>query len=140
MSSTDIVGVRQPFIDGKFRVGDGPALAVENPATEEVFAEVETCSADQVEEAILAARRSFEAGTWAGADGRDRAAAMVAVASFSSPDTRSWPPPWRPRPELLWRCWRAPSCASLDKPDRADRRPVPVAPRGPNTPRVPSRR
>ncbi len=82
MSSTDIVAVRQPYIDGKFRVGDGPALAVENPATEEIFAEVETCSGEQVEEAILAARRSFEAGTWAGADRRDRAAAMVAMSSF----------------------------------------------------------
>jgi aldehyde dehydrogenase (NAD+) len=82
MSAAGIVGVRQPYIDGKFRLGDGPVLPVENPVTEEIVAEVETCSLDQVEEAVLAARRSFEAGTWAGADRRDRAAAVVAMAAF----------------------------------------------------------
>ena len=35
-----LVEPRQPFIDGKYVAGDGPALAVENPATEETIASV----------------------------------------------------------------------------------------------------
>jgi acyl-CoA reductase-like NAD-dependent aldehyde dehydrogenase len=82
MSSSGIVGVRQPYIDGKFRVGDGPALRVENPATEETVAEVETCTPSQTEEAIAAARRSFDDGTWARADRRERADAVARMAAY----------------------------------------------------------
>ena len=59
-----LVEPRRPFIDGKYVPGDGPALAVENPATEETIAEVETASTAQIEQAIGAARRSFDDGVW----------------------------------------------------------------------------
>ena len=51
-----LVEPRRPFIDGKYVPGDGPSLAVENPATEETIAEVETASTEQIEQAIGAAR------------------------------------------------------------------------------------
>ena len=59
-----LVEPRRPFIDGKYVPGDGPPLAVENPATEETIAEVETASTAQIEQAIGAARRSFDDGVW----------------------------------------------------------------------------
>ena len=59
-----LVEPRRPFIDGKYVPGDGPTLAVENPATEETIAEVETASTAQIEQAIGAARRSFDDGVW----------------------------------------------------------------------------
>ena len=54
-----LVEPRRPFIDGKYVPGDGPTLAVENPATEETIAEVETASTEQIEQAIGAARRTL---------------------------------------------------------------------------------
>ncbi|MDQ1447931.1 MAG: hypothetical protein QOC79_902, partial [Actinomycetota bacterium] len=57
-----IVEARQSFIDGKYVTGDGPALAVENPATEAIIAEVESASLEQIEQAIGAARRTFDDG------------------------------------------------------------------------------
>ena len=47
-----LVAPRQSFIDGKYVPGDGEPPAVENPATEEIIAEVETASMPQIEQAI----------------------------------------------------------------------------------------
>ena len=58
----DLVEARQSFIDGKYVAGDGPALSVENPATEAIIAEVESASVGQIEQAIGAARRPFDDG------------------------------------------------------------------------------
>jgi aldehyde dehydrogenase (NAD+) len=80
--SASIVGIRRPYVDGKFLDGEGAPLAVVNPATEEVIAEVETCSESQVESAVLAARRSFDEGGWAASRPADRAAAIVAMADY----------------------------------------------------------
>src|SRR5258708_9689013 len=75
-----LVEPRQPFIDGKYVAGDGPALAVENPATEATIAEVETASTAQIEQAIAAARRSFDDGAWAQAPASQRAAVVRRMA------------------------------------------------------------
>jgi acyl-CoA reductase-like NAD-dependent aldehyde dehydrogenase len=74
MSTVALVGARQPFVDGKFVPGEGPVVAVENPATETTIAEVESGSPAQMERAILAARRSFDDGVWAGLPREERAA------------------------------------------------------------------
>ncbi|MGV0806547.1 aldehyde dehydrogenase family protein [Mycolicibacterium setense] len=55
----------QLLINGEAVLGRGPGLAVENPATEEVFATVPTADAGQVEAAITSARTSFDRGVWA---------------------------------------------------------------------------
>ena len=57
-----IADIRQSYVDGRFVSGEGPALAVENPATEEQIAEIETLSLAQMEDAVVAARRAFERG------------------------------------------------------------------------------
>src|SRR5207247_9030082 len=78
----ELVEPRRPFIDGKYVPGDGPALAVENPATEQTIAEVETASTAQIEEAIGAARRSFDDGVWSGMPAPERAAVVRRMADY----------------------------------------------------------
>jgi acyl-CoA reductase-like NAD-dependent aldehyde dehydrogenase len=56
------------LIDGELVPGEGPLLAVENPATEEVFAQLPQASAGQFEQAVAAARRAFESGVWRDAE------------------------------------------------------------------------
>src|SRR6478609_7938683 len=77
-----LVEPRRPFIDGKYVIGDGPALAVENPATEGTIAEVETASTAQIEQAIGAARRSFDDGVWSEMPARDRAGVVRKMAEY----------------------------------------------------------
>jgi acyl-CoA reductase-like NAD-dependent aldehyde dehydrogenase len=77
-----LVESRQPFIDGKYVAGDGPVLAVENPATEVTIAEVETASTAQIEQAITAARRSFDDGVWAQTPASQRAAVVRKMAEY----------------------------------------------------------
>ena len=79
---TELAAGRQPFIDGKYVAGDGPALAVENPATEATLAEVETASTPQIEAAITAARHSFDDGVWSGATPAERAAVLHRMADY----------------------------------------------------------
>src|SRR4051794_15478915 len=61
---TDVVASRSPFIDGAFVRGEGDRFTVTDPATEELTAEVESASAEQVHAAIAAARRAFDDGPW----------------------------------------------------------------------------
>ena len=84
----ELVEPRRPFIDGKYVPGDGPVLAVENPATEETIAEVETASMMQIEQAIGAARRSFDDGVWSGMPAPERAAVVRRMAEYLADATR----------------------------------------------------
>jgi acyl-CoA reductase-like NAD-dependent aldehyde dehydrogenase len=77
-----IVEARQSFIDGKYVTGDGPALAVENPATEAIIAEVESASLEQIEQAIGAARRTFDDGVWANVPASQRSAVVRRMAEY----------------------------------------------------------
>jgi aldehyde dehydrogenase (NAD+) len=53
-----------PFIDGKYVEGQGAPLDVENPATGEIISTVRQTSLAQLETAVTAARRAFDAGVW----------------------------------------------------------------------------
>ncbi len=79
---TTIISTRSPYIDGKYVVGEGISLPVTNPATEEMFTEVETTSVEQVETAVLAARRAFDIGDWAWADKRDRVRLVLRMLDY----------------------------------------------------------
>jgi delta 1-pyrroline-5-carboxylate dehydrogenase len=59
--------------------GDGDAIAVENPATEETVAEVGTPSAEQVDAAIRSADEA--ASGWAGTPAVERAELLHGVAT-----------------------------------------------------------
>ncbi|MBA1244412.1 aldehyde dehydrogenase family protein [Pseudomonas japonica] len=47
------------FINGQFRQGTGERLAVENPATGEVIGHIAAATADEVDDAVTAARTAF---------------------------------------------------------------------------------
>jgi aldehyde dehydrogenase (NAD+) len=67
----------QLYIDGAWTEGTGnDALAVVNPATEAVIAEVPQASVADVRAAIAAARRAFDEGPWPHAAVRERAAVL----------------------------------------------------------------
>ena len=67
------------LIGGEQVAGDGPPLAVENPATEETVAEVGSASPEQVDAAIAAAREAVPA--WAGMPAAERAELLHEVAT-----------------------------------------------------------
>ena len=54
---------RELFIDGKFVAGAGKRIAQIDPATEEIFCEVEGASAADIDRAVNSAQRAFES-TW----------------------------------------------------------------------------
>src|SRR5260221_502755 len=71
------MGTNRLYIDGQWIDGEGrDGLTVVNPATEVVFAEVPQATSDDVERAILAARRSFDDGVWSEQTPAARAAVM----------------------------------------------------------------
>jgi aldehyde dehydrogenase (NAD+) len=80
--ASKIVDIRKSYVDGRFITGEGEPLAVENPFSEEVIAEVETLSLDQVEGAILAARRAFDDGAWSGLRREERIDAVLALGEY----------------------------------------------------------
>jgi aldehyde dehydrogenase (NAD+) len=61
------------FIGGERVRGEGETFSVINPGTEEIVAQVAGASAAQVEQAIKAARRAFDAGVWSGLTTAQRA-------------------------------------------------------------------
>ncbi|MFZ4585366.1 MAG: aldehyde dehydrogenase family protein [Acidimicrobiia bacterium] len=77
-----LVQSRQPYIDGKYLSGDGPEIQVEHPADESIIATVESVSEGQIEQAITAARRSFDDGVWANLSKHDRIAALKKMAGY----------------------------------------------------------
>lgn len=56
---------RAPFIDGKFRRGNGPDMVTVNPVTGEPWVQISTASAEDVELAVGKAREAFDQGRWA---------------------------------------------------------------------------
>ncbi|MGC1275264.1 MAG: aldehyde dehydrogenase family protein [Planctomycetaceae bacterium] len=63
----------QCFIDGKWvDAASGKTFETHNPATEELIAEVAEGDAADVDRAVKAARKAFDAGPWRKTDARDR--------------------------------------------------------------------
>ena len=63
----------QAYIDGAYcDAADGEKFETTNPATGEVLAEVAHCKAADVDRAVVAARRVFNAGTWSRAEPEER--------------------------------------------------------------------
>ncbi len=77
-----IADIRQSYVDGRFVRGEGAPLGVENPATEETVAEVETLSVAQMEEAVLASRRAFDSGGWSGLRREERVEKVLAMGEY----------------------------------------------------------
>ncbi|HEX2902246.1 MAG TPA: aldehyde dehydrogenase family protein [Jatrophihabitans sp.] len=66
------------FVDGRFSDGRGEAIKTINPATEEPLTEVAEASADDVDDAVTAARQAFE--PWAALPGSVRAKYLFRIA------------------------------------------------------------
>jgi len=54
----------EAFINGGFRKGRGDAMAITNPATGETITSIHQCTTDDVDDAVLEARKAFNEGSW----------------------------------------------------------------------------
>jgi acyl-CoA reductase-like NAD-dependent aldehyde dehydrogenase len=68
--------------DLRKRPGSGDVISVIDPATEETITEFTDCGADAVDEAVAAAKSSFEAGVWSQLPGRERAKVIWRIADL----------------------------------------------------------
>ncbi|MFJ3776316.1 phenylacetaldehyde dehydrogenase StyD [Streptomyces sp. NPDC090075] len=73
------------LINGAWQSGSAGTFADVNPATEEVIADVQAASADDVDSAVRAARTAFE-GEWSRVSGADRARLLHRVADLLERD------------------------------------------------------
>ena len=66
------------FVDGEFRQAQsGNVFATENPATGAVLAEIAFCEADDVDQAVTAARHAFDDGRWSGQSPEQRGSTLT---------------------------------------------------------------
>jgi gamma-glutamyl-gamma-aminobutyraldehyde dehydrogenase len=71
------------FIDGQFvEAASGKTFPTINPATGEVITHVSACNTEDVDRAVAAARRAFEAGTWSRMAPGDRKAVLLKLADL----------------------------------------------------------
>ncbi len=54
----------RPFIDGEFVAGDGEPIAAVNPATGKTLVHVQSCSPENIDQAVRVARDTYERGVW----------------------------------------------------------------------------
>ena len=81
--AANIRPIGQAFIDGKFcDAADGQKFDTTNPATGQVLASVAHCKAVDVDRAVIAARRVFNAGTWSRAEPEARKEVLLKVATL----------------------------------------------------------
>ena len=73
----------QAFIDGKFcNASDGQTFETINPATGQILANVAHCKLADVDKAVKAARRVFNAGTWSRAEPEERKEVLLKIAAL----------------------------------------------------------
>ena len=80
--STSIVNIKSSnglFINGEFTPGHGTPFKTINPATEEVLAEISQANQEDVDAAVLAARKAYDK-TWSKMTGRDRGKYLFRIA------------------------------------------------------------
>jgi len=71
------------FIDGKYvDAASGKTFATVNPATGQELAQVAACAAEDVDRAVTAARRAFEAGSWSRMAPRERKKILLKFADL----------------------------------------------------------
>ncbi|MFN3251893.1 aldehyde dehydrogenase [Roseibium album] len=73
----------QAFIDGKFcDASDGETFQTTNPATGQVLCSVAHCKAADVDRAVTAARKAFNAGVWSRAEPEARKEVLLKIADL----------------------------------------------------------
>jgi len=69
------------YIDGAYvAAASGETLACVSPITGETLAQIADCGVEDIDRAVAAARRSFEAGTWSDLSPRERKRTLLAFA------------------------------------------------------------
>ncbi len=90
--STAIVNIKSSydlFINGEFTPGHGTPFKTINPATEEVLAEIAQANEEDVDAAVLAARKAY-AKTWSKMSGRDRGKYLFRIARLIQERSREF--------------------------------------------------
>lgn len=77
------------FLNGEFVQGSGPAFKTINPATEEVLAEVTQADVNDVDRAVMAARRAYER-VWGPMPGSERAKYLYRIARIMAERAREF--------------------------------------------------
>ena len=79
----------QAFIDGGFRTArSGETFATFNPATNEVLAQIASCSGDDIDFAVEKARDAFEDGRWSKRSPNERKEALVRLCKLITRNAR----------------------------------------------------
>ncbi|AKQ55609.1 aldehyde dehydrogenase [Bordetella hinzii] len=87
-ASLSIVG--QAYIDGAYcDAADGSTFAAHSPIDGRKLADVAACGQADVDRAVAAARRSFDAGVWAGLAPRERKARLLRLAALIEEDSET---------------------------------------------------
>jgi aldehyde dehydrogenase (NAD+) len=68
--------VHAGFVDGQLIEGQGELLAVEDPSTGESYSRFAGLSLDQIESAVIAARRAYDSRVWSALPAAERAAML----------------------------------------------------------------
>ena len=78
---------RRAFVDGAFvDAASGATFACVSPVTGETVFDVAACDTEDVDRAVAAARRSFEAGTWSRLSPRERRSVLLGLADLIERD------------------------------------------------------
>ena len=78
---------RSPFIDGRYRPGNGAPLPTINPATGEVICEIAACNSEDVDFAVGKAREAFSEGRWSKQHPTARKDVLIRLCKLM---TRNW--------------------------------------------------
>src|ERR1700730_13572033 len=78
----DQMALQEILDDIRKRPGSGDVISVVDPATEETITEFTDCGEDAVDEAVAAAKASFESGVWSQLPGRERAKVIWRIADL----------------------------------------------------------
>ena len=81
-NNMDLRFPRQLFVDGKFINGRGKPIVSVNPHDESQICAVESASVEDVDLAVMAAKRAFEDGEWSKISARERGALLFKWVKF----------------------------------------------------------
>ncbi|XP_033222142.1 mitochondrial 10-formyltetrahydrofolate dehydrogenase isoform X2 [Belonocnema kinseyi] len=81
-NNKDLKFPRQLFIDGQFINGKGKPIDTINPHDESLICSVESGSPEDVDHAVIAAKRAFEEGEWSKISARERGVILFKLADL----------------------------------------------------------
>ena len=81
-NNKDLKFPRQLFINGQFINGKGKSIDTINPHDESLICSVESASPEDVDHAVIAAKRAFEEGEWSKISARERGVLLFRLADL----------------------------------------------------------